>query len=46
VASAVIKAGADVQLAKQTVMELRGRCSNSGDIAQEFDNILPLYSEG
>ncbi|KAG9066822.1 hypothetical protein KI688_012734 [Linnemannia hyalina] len=46
VAGAVIKAGADAKLAKQAVVELRGRCSNSGDIAQEFNNILTLYTEG
>ncbi|KAK3830570.1 MAG: hypothetical protein JOS17DRAFT_746772 [Linnemannia elongata] len=45
VANMVIKAGADAKLTKPTVVELRGRCTKSGDIAQEFDGILSLYSE-
>lgn len=45
-ARAINKAGADAKLAKQTVVELRGQSSNSGEIVQEFDSILLLYSEG
>ncbi|KAK3834550.1 MAG: hypothetical protein J3R72DRAFT_452106 [Linnemannia gamsii] len=45
VANMAIKSGADAKLAKQAVVELRGRCANSGDVAQELDGILSLYPE-